>query len=368
MKIKISCVNIKEYDVNSNAYLKCGQEIEADHSQLGTLVQCPRCGGDVEVTHSELHDLRDSRPIGSTADDAVWSAGQMSGIEEANSGTDGDKARHRQKAPAPPRLASPSPSSPAANDSKTESQFKKERAGDVGNATLRSAKFDRASTCHLCGTSLADGQSNCPNCQSPRHAAYLDRKDRPKTSRKGPFGFQLWLDSITSQSAQNRNTNLAVHIFATTIMMAVGLILIFIGGVLGFLIGTFLLASGVVYLYVVWIAGKMRNSPRMPLPPLIRTFWNITLVICRLVHFGRIPQSRILDHRHQAFGDADMLKAADLNQYQMIDLEGSEITDEGLMHLYNMRGIRFLVVRETAVSEEAVQDLQQTIPRAWIWY
>ncbi len=63
-----------------------------------------------------------------------------------------------------------------------------------------------------------------------------------------------------------------------------------------------------------------------------------------------------------------MLKAADLNQYQMIDLEGSEITDEGLVHLYNMRGIRFLVVRETAVSEEAVQDLQQTIPRAWIWY
>jgi hypothetical protein len=57
-----------------------------------------------------------------------------------------------------------------------------------------------------------------------------------------------------------------------------------------------------------------------------------------------------------------------LDECRVIDLEGSNITDVGLGYLTAFPKLRFIVLRKTPVSTEAVRRLQRAIPAAWIWH
>ena len=70
----------------------------------------------------------------------------------------------------------------------------------------------------------------------------------------------------------------------------------------------------------------------------------------------------------EQFGDREMASLENLDTLQVLDFEGTGITDQGLAALKHRRHIIFLVIRKTRVTGEGVWELQQTIPQACIWY
>ena len=89
----------------------------------------------------------------------------------------------------------------------------------------------------------------------------------------------------------------------------------------------------------------------------------------RKIKIARFPEGKVLDKNgDEDFGDADLIQMKDLAKYKAVDLDGTSVSDEGLLYLYNVRGIQFLIVRNTNVTPDGAHDLQQTIPKTWIWF
>jgi hypothetical protein len=76
---------------------------------------------------------------------------------------------------------------------------------------------------------------------------------------------------------------------------------------------------------------------------------------------------KIIDLRKNPIDDSELASLQDLRVCQVLDLEGSEITDMGLKALYPLTQLRCLVLKNTQVSREAVTMLQQHRPVLWIW-
>ena len=68
------------------------------------------------------------------------------------------------------------------------------------------------------------------------------------------------------------------------------------------------------------------------------------------------------------FGDNDLMEHNDIKSVQVLDIQGTNLTDKGLLHLYDLKHLQCVVLRKTNVSPEAVFRFQQTFPRLWIWF
>lgn len=147
-----------------------------------------------------------------------------------------------------------------------------------------------------------------------------------------------------------------------------GSFLTIFGGLLGLFIGIPTAGAGILFALVNFYFEQMRKNPRMKLPAIGKFAWNITLTICRVTLFKKINEKQRLNKSNSEFGDQDIQSLRGINQFRLVDLESTSITDQSLLHFHNVLGIRYLVLKNTNVTEDAVHDLQQTIPKTWIWY
>ena len=249
-------------------------------------------------------------------------------------------------------------------------ELKKESYNQTSGPVLQQASFDRSNTCHKCGTLLEEKEPVCPNCKTARRAVYVDKKDRKAFSKKGPFGFQLWLDGITKRKKQEDFDWLSALSFVfSIILMGAGLTFFLFAGIAGKIVGPmvaffgFALFTGLRY----WSAA--RKNPRTRIPLLGKVTWTIILYLVRTMKFSKVSPEKFLNkNAEEEFGNQDLAAMKNLDQFRVIDLEGTNVTDDGLLFLYDCRGIKYLVLRNTDVSPDSVHDLQQTIPKTWIWY
>lgn len=253
-----------------------------------------------------------------------------------------------------------------------ELQLKKESVNDIQTPTLSHATFSRDNSCHKCGTLLAEKQAECPNCRSPRRAAFVDKKDRKAISKKGPFGFQLWLSSISMGPPKTGEVNYfaIMSYMVAVLLMGAGIAFIIFAGITGIFVGLFVAFGGFCLFTGTRYADQTRENPRVPMPLIGKMAWSVILYFLRQSKFQKFSDAAVLDKRDDgsAFSDRDLAAIRDLNKFKVIDLEGTDITDAGLLYLYDLRGIHYLVVRNTKVTDDAVHDLHQTIPKTWIWY
>jgi len=67
--------------------------------------------------------------------------------------------------------------------------------------------------------------------------------------------------------------------------------------------------------------------------------------------------------------DKQLAELADLGELEVLDLGGTQVSDESVGLLKRLRPtLRCLVLRNTHITPEAVDDLQQALPQVWIWY
>ena len=254
----------------------------------------------------------------------------------------------------------------------SDSELKKESVNDIQTQTLTQSTFSRDNSCHKCGTLLAEKQATCPNCKSPRRAAFVNKEDRKALTKKGPFGFQLWLSSITNSRSKNSEVNYFVIMcyIVSVLFIGSGIAFMIFAGIAGIFVGAIVGIGGFCLFMGTQFWSQSAKNPRTPIPWIGNVAWSMFLYFIRQGKFKKFKASVVLDKYglEEPYGDRELISDPNLNKYKVIDLEGTDISDAGLLYLYDLRGIQYLVVRNTNVTSDAVHDLHQTIPKTWIWY
>ena len=143
-------------------------------------------------------------------------------------------------------------------------------------------------------------------------------------------------------------------------------------GAWGLLIGVFLVIGYFIYQARLRVKAEDNLEAQIETDPLAAITWSGMLTLQRLVGWRSLEPPfaplRVLTLRDGAFGNDELAQVEDLDQYEVLDLEGTGITDAGLGRLKAQKQLRFLVVKNAAVTAVGVQRLQQSIPTAWIWH
>lgn len=99
--------------------------------------------------------------------------------------------------------------------------------------------------------------------------------------------------------------------------------------------------------------------------------WTVALNFLRVVGWRApdwpFPTTKALTLRDPTFTDQDLSEVEDLTKYETLDLEGTQLSNAGLEFLESHGQLRYLVVRNTDVTIQGVQRLQQAIPKMCIW-
>ena len=82
---------------------------------------------------------------------------------------------------------------------------------------------------------------------------------------------------------------------------------------------------------------------------------------------SKLKDRRITKVRDKMFGDAELAAVEGLKNCQVLDLEGTRVTDATIQMLYGHKHLRCLVLKGTNTTHEAVFRFQQSHPRLWIW-
>jgi hypothetical protein len=117
---------------------------------------------------------------------------------------------------------------------------------------------------------------------------------------------------------------------------------------------------------------RLVTSPNAKLARFQQPFWYGLLKVARLLKWqgydSNLSGRTIIDMRRQPVTDHQIPKIDDIGRCEVLDLEGTQITDEGLRHLQSIKTLKCLVVRKTEVTRAAVLRLQQSRRRLWIWH
>ena len=100
-------------------------------------------------------------------------------------------------------------------------------------------------------------------------------------------------------------------------------------------------------------------------------FWHLLLVGARQMQWekydGKLRGRVVIDARNSEVNDATLPGLAGFKNAEVFDLQGRQITDNGLRHFYGHANLRCIVLKDTQVTATGVANLQQALPRIWIW-
>jgi phage FluMu protein Com len=318
MDIQFRCNSISHFDQKTGRYVHCGHLLTADAQQTGLRIRCPRCKQYSVVPAPVLTEA--SAKTGST-DRGVARPGASREPPE----TDG---------------------------------------------SLSYSAFDRKTRCRKCGA-LLDAEGKCTACYFVA-PALLPATTPIDQIPIQPAGFQLWFRNIMTSGVGVAAFEFSMHALVGFVLLT-GVIMgvLFAGAASGaVIVGAILL--GLFYGMIVWQTRRLARVPAARLPFYFRPLWYGILVLARQGNWQRYDSTLvgrvIIDVRGRAFGDRDLLELDNLAACQVLDAEGTDLTDSGLALMHGLKHLRCLVIRKTHVTPEGVFRLQQAIPRCWIWY
>lgn len=311
MDIQFRCTNPYQFKEGGN-HEKCSQLLQVSSENIGLDVRCPRCNQMITVPSQARRVASDSG--------------------DANSGT-GESVAQVQ-------------------------------------ADLTYGKFSQRTRCPKCG-SLLDDRKKCTACRY--ETPLVQSAQTPLSQLKvKPAGFQLWFQAIMADGVGMRLFQIGMHAFVFIIVSTLLILAVLLGGSAALYLTLAAGVLGLAYLLVVIHAKRLANVPGTRLPFYLKPFWNGLLNMARKQNWqkydSRLAGRLIIDVRGQTFGDRDLLDLENLNQCQVLDAEGTDLTDNALAAMHGLKNLRCLVLKGTHVNPEAVFRLQQSLPRCWIWY
>ena len=160
------------------------------------------------------------------------------------------------------------------------------------------------------------------------------------------------------------------------LMAVLGAVLIvcsvLVGGVTGFVMMAAIAVMAALYVGWVYKGYSLARNPGAKLAWFQKPVWNSLLLIARNMKWQgydkRFKGRVVIDKRMAPIVDDQLPLLDGLTKAQVLDLEGTLITDSGLRHLYGLENLHCLVVRRTKVTPEAIFRLQQSNPKMWVWY
>lgn len=322
MSIKVKC-NRAVVDSESNDRRPCGHIFKVDSSLAGKVLRCPRCKQGIEIPKQ--------------------------------TGTDRDRPKKRTRPAAPVENLAP-------------------LAGkETKNSLSQSSRdYQKVKVCQKCGKPVTGSTCSACGFKEIRRNEKNIRQIRPR-----PVGMQRWLIATINQALPARYLTIMIHVglaiivalvcFATITAMSREAISAFAG------IG--ILAIGfvpcVAYLALVFKSYQFLLQPGAQLAWFQKPFWNWILRLARKQNWkdydSRLSGREVITVTDEDFDDEDLLNLDRFRYANVLDLEGTQITDNGLETLYGMKQLECLVLRKTLVSAAEVYRFQQTFPKVWIW-
>ena len=322
--MEVRCDNILGFDASTNQYKVCNQRLKVSSDKIGKRLMCPKCKQPIRIQpESDGNDL--AVPLQAPENPAPTPLRQQENVMEM------DFQTTAQLRPQSTTFAS------------------KKRCSQCGG------QFNAKGICEVCGY------------VEPVQAAERRHKNKEKDR---PAGFQFWLQSMASEGVSMRWIGIGVFALAflfCLVVMAGGILAQTILGALVTALFGFVLIFVCMLSFTSWQIANDNNASLGVLAPL----WDGVLFAARFYDWqkydSRLKGRKIIDLRKNPIDDSELASLQDLRVCQVLDLEGSEITDMGLKALYPLTQLRCLVLKNTQVSREAVTMLQQHRPVLWIW-
>ncbi|MCP4462174.1 MAG: hypothetical protein GY819_05175 [Planctomycetaceae bacterium] len=237
-------------------------------------------------------------------------------------------------------------------------------------AELSYGKFSQRTRCPKCG-SLLDEEKRCTSCRFETPLVKVPKTPLSQMPVK-PAGFQLWFQAIMTDGVGVKVFEVSLHMLLLVAVIALIIVAVILGGTAAIYVILAALTLGFLYLMTVIQTKRMATVPGARLPFFLRPIWNTILRLARSQNWqkydSRLKGRLIIDVRGENFGDRELLDLENLNICQVLDAEGTDITDNALAAMHGLKHLRCLVLRKTHVSHEAVFRLQQSLTKCWIWY
>ncbi|MCH2178656.1 MAG: hypothetical protein MK106_07615 [Mariniblastus sp.] len=358
MLIEFRCSNLSDFDASKGRYIACDELVVAADDKIGQLLKCPKCGQMVEVPFDYVGAEEARQERSSTS-----SRSSNQGVSRS-SPKSSEEALFGESAQINTGRVTNSSGQPLGSEPFEETEG---LVSDDGQP--RSVHDLKRKRCPDCGSALADN-GKCSLCP------YVEPKFNSKSAALDEIdiqlaGFQLWVSQIVSDGASIRWVAGFVTALFCLVYMVLMPIALLVGGIGGIVAAVCLTLGFVFYILAVVKAWQLTKDPRARLSFLQRPFWNLLLFGARLLRWEKYDAQytgrKIINLRNAPIVDAKVAYIEDLKKCQVLDLENTLITDDGLEPLYGHKHLHCLVVRRTAVTPEGVFRLQQANPRLWIW-
>ncbi len=395
MLIEIHCNNFSKFDPETGQYLACGEKLIVSDELIGQFVNCSKCSQQVEV------------PYGAVTTSEVPRSPELNPAKRVERNTQSkisakeSAGKREQKTKEAKKSRSPRSSSPAKAKSKSRTVDKRTRSestqaedldlklaepisrqradvmsmdftGQPVQSTLAEDAHDR---CSKCGNISESGK--CTVCRYVEQN--FEKLHQPLDDVKIELaGFQRWFCRTMNEGVSLRLLEYGAHIGIG--LVAMGVLSLAVASIVGIAFGVvpgifmLLITVSVVLLYVgmIYKGKQFRRDPRAHLAWFQKPFWNLILLLARSMNWEKYDNSladrRIIKVREKMFGDNELTDLEGFKNCQVLDLQGTSVTDRGLLKLYALKHLQCLVLKRTNVSNEAVFRLQQSFPRLWIWH
>jgi len=182
---------------------------------------------------------------------------------------------------------------------------------------------------------------------------------------------QLWLSNVVAEGVPPGVLIAVLHcLFAAFTVAALFVVSTSMSGLMFVATFAFVLAIAFFYIATTWKTWQFRRDPHTQLAWFQRPFWDSVLWYCRKNKWAdsKNPNRVVIDGRQSSMTNQELDKVKNLKAASVLDLEGTMITDEAFRYFYRIDDLQCLVLKDTAVSHEAVFRLQQARPKLWIWY
>jgi hypothetical protein len=217
----------------------------------------------------------------------------------------------------------------------------------------------------------AEAQGRCPNCDEEKGAALdlctacgyhygLQRILTAEDQDELDLGLRRMIRRALTDDTDLTHVSILAHV---TILIIGGVFYVQMPVMRWVLVP--LLVGYIVFRIVDGSAGgRFRRS-------LSDSIWYGFFKLIRF--FGRDPRRpsrklQMLVASDASYSDQDLRATeATLIDYDAVDLEGSSITDSGVIALFAKPRIRYINLRNTKVTESAIRRLQRNHIDAWIW-
>jgi len=350
MHVQFLCPNVLPDPSGKNR--PCGRQLRAPRNKAGRIAKCPQCGSKVKIpSRSDPQFLADSPappvPNPTTADeDPLNFRFEQNDFD--------DPILDGAARPGALEL-SPSP---------------KNDGPDINARTANFLPLDNVSRCRKCGKQT-DKRGYCNSCNyssASREKANVKPLDDIKIKSTG---MQLWLSNVVAEGVPPGILVVVLHVlFAAFTAAAIFVVSTGTSGLMFVAAIAFVLAIAFFYAATAWKTRQFRRDPYTQLAWFQRPFWDGILWYCRKNNWAnpKKPKRVIIDQSQSSLTDQELDKVKNLKNASVLDLEGTMVTDEAFRYFYRIDDLQCLVLKDTAVSHEAVFRLQQTRPKLWIWY